>query len=143
VSNFFVLLKQFSQEGKQPSDFLLVDFLLVRISKNKEEKIMATKEKIENKKKQLEEAIDKEFPRRSEWDIRRLLKEGNVVDIKILLMKQMSYQNISPAWLIEHIEKNGYTIEMVFEHAKEAKAKQERIHRLILMCAEIQSLDRK
>ena len=99
-------------------------------------------EKIEKAKRELEEAINKEFPRRGEWDIGNLLREENYVEIKILLGPQISYQNISPAWLIERIE-DGYTLEMVLEHAKEANAKQERINQLNADCRNLQDLCRK
>lgn len=102
---------------------------------------MVTREEIEEKKKKLDEVIEKEFfAHRSEWDIKGLLREKKYCDIKIILSGQIVCQSIQPEWLIKRIEK-GATIEQVLEYAKEAQAKIGRIYELIGMCTSVQRLD--
>ncbi len=102
---------------------------------------MAEKE-INDAGKKLEEAINKEFPRRGEWDIRNLLREENYVEIKILLSNQISVQDINPGWLVGMI-KGGNTLENILQYAEEASAKQKRINQLIADCRSLQDLGRK
>ena len=96
--------------------------------------------RIEDAKRELEEPINKEFPRLEEG-LRRL-EDDKFDDLAILLIKEVSAQNINPGWLVGMI-KGGVSIEDILKHAEEANAKQKRINQLITNCYKLQDLCRK
>jgi len=99
-----------------------------------------TEEEINDAKKKLEDAINREFARPEGES--RFLEENRFDDLAILLTSEVSRQNIHPAWLIKRIE-NGCSLEDVLEHAKEANNRKERINQLIAACYKLQDLCRK
>ena len=91
-------------------------------------------------KRELEEAIRKEFPRLEEG-LRRL-EDNKFYDLEILLIKEVSAQNISPKMLILMIN-SGNDIKDILSFAEEAESKKLRINKLIADCCKLQNLCRK
>ena len=97
-------------------------------------------EEIEKAKRTLEKAIEKEFPRLEEG-LRRL-EDDKFDDLEILLIKEVSAQNISPKLLILMIN-SGNSVEDILSYAEEAEGKKLRINQLIADCCKLQDLCRK